>query len=905
MNSLNDTEEVQTDQESSVEHPHSASWEPIKANPTHATAQPHKKSASWEPIVNDVPKNSKIFKYIPKEKWDQLSEKEKETVKDYLGGAGGFPTIPGILSGLTLGVSEKIPGMELEPWERKRWGGTTGKIVGAAGPIGVLSKLWGAGAAYGLSKTPQAFQALRAAQVGTQIASTVGTGFTYKGLSDAIEKEEMPSFSDMAEEGVEWGLLDAGLMILGAGGRFVSSLIKKSRSSGKPTWKVLNESLVQARQAGEDFTVPERTAAKVLSILEEPAEAAKGPIEQTVSTIEAKEMGAKRAAEGKEPLFKAKFESEPSKGVPLKGKQITPDTTAENVRNLSTRMGELSKEQAPKVAAQSEEALAIKEVESELSQRYPRTVTKLDLGSNIKTEISTKLDLLHEEASKIYDEVAADMKGVKDVAKKFIKALRKQKTEIRFSAGKKLASRAKGQEQVDQIISDALHDLGYESSTKPIEPSDIRRLIEVIKRMNKSAIYDETVSSYKKVLNKLVQEGKEELRSLLKKHKPESLAKYEQAEKLWRDLGKRYENPVMLKIRGETQPERIAEAIKSPSKMRALKNVLSPESYERMEAESLEHLRGLKGDKAQKYLREAGPHLSPDAKAMADRIVNPKLSKGKSLRQEIMSDLDTAKSNATRPERLLRKWQDKEGNQAIREALKGDPNEKAILEYLSGQSFFDNFGATLNKDNGIINFSKLNERLSNPLFIKDIRQIAGEEGVAFIRDLEQISKTLKKQTDLAKKIEDLKNLPKLSDYGKQQHLQRVAATQEKISVPGKIHKQLSETIKKTEVAGKQPYGEHKLSEAARRREPLKFKFNDYYNKFGTPTKVILHGLGITLATKPYAAAMVTKLIYGLVKKKSGRVALKRLYQTPVSQTPVKFLAAYNAFDKAMSENEER
>jgi hypothetical protein len=185
----------------------------------------------------------------------------------------------GALSGLTLGLSEKIPALRPEPGEH---GVLFGEFLGSVLPIEGLAKVIGwplvklAGSSPKYKAALESFLRITGLESmiptgGAEIlnkALTMGaTGALYEGAKEGIKTGELPSAQDLVEHGASWALLDMALNSTGLYGRFASALKNQPGSPVKKLKELLNkvdlqeknpEVLKQKLKTAIDEIVPEK-----------------------------------------------------------------------------------------------------------------------------------------------------------------------------------------------------------------------------------------------------------------------------------------------------------------------------------------------------------------------------------------------------------------------------------------------------------------------------------------------------------------------------------------------------------------------------------------------------------------------------------------------------------------------
>lgn len=155
----------------------------------------------------------------------------------------------GIISGLTLGLSEKIPA--LQPREDEH-GVLFGEFLGSVLPIEGIAKIVGypllklAGKSAVYKNGLEAFSRMAGLDslfqiVGHEPVTKAGimavTGAAYQGSKEAIQTGELPSAEELTKYAAEWAAFDAVLQSFGLAGRFA----KLAKESGGNTANKINE----------------------------------------------------------------------------------------------------------------------------------------------------------------------------------------------------------------------------------------------------------------------------------------------------------------------------------------------------------------------------------------------------------------------------------------------------------------------------------------------------------------------------------------------------------------------------------------------------------------------------------------------------------------------------------------
>ena len=172
---------------------------------------------------------------IPREDLKKMSARERYEYaqelnlhREYMQSKG---VTKGLISGLTFGLSEKIPALRPQEGEH---GALFGEFLGSILPIEGLAKVisWPllklAGSSPVYKKGLEAF---------ARITGMGATGATYEGIKEGFKTGELPSAEDLAKHGAAWAALETALQ--GAG--YLARFISKMREAGGSTAEKVNE----------------------------------------------------------------------------------------------------------------------------------------------------------------------------------------------------------------------------------------------------------------------------------------------------------------------------------------------------------------------------------------------------------------------------------------------------------------------------------------------------------------------------------------------------------------------------------------------------------------------------------------------------------------------------------------
>lgn len=757
--------------------------------------------------------------------------------------AGTAEGMRGFLSGASFGFSEKIPGLKTQ---EGNLASQTGEVVGSFIPISALSKVFSNPLTKLASKSPVLTNQLKSL---ANLTGAFTTGGVYGATTEAVKNKKMPSTDDFLEHGATWALLDGALQATGGLFNFTKSLLSKAKKTKQPAWKVINETMNELKQEGVDLSNPERVQAKAMSILEE------GAPEAAKATNEVAENAKKLSERKVEQQFFNKLENQP-------GESYLPESF-----------------EATEVIENAEK----NEIDKSLDAFSERVPSKKQLGENIKAGIESSMKEAEGQYNPLYQEAeeAASFKygnaeNTAKVAGDLLKNLEALKT------------LPEGFEEVIKILKTALTDAGIIIGRNEkglieniIHESDVSgdKLMELGRRLNKIIRYDLPYKHVQDRLKPVVQAIKQDVKNLLKNDK-EALAKYEKAEKTFMESANKHGKDTLYKIRRMEEGEKITNLIKNPSTLADLKEVLPPSRFTQVERELLEHFKDMREDRARALYRELRPSLSQDAQALAEEIIDAKVPKSEATRLEslrnkardtILNDLSRSTLTGERPNATLSLWKTKEGQALVKDALKDNPNKKEVIDYLSNQSLKDATASFINPDN-TINFKKFNEFLKDPAFISNIRLMAGEEGVNFIKQIET----------LANKAE------------------RNLATVEKNIGKGTA-KQRAEIERAMEGRGKSKIKDIKRKNIEANKNSLLYRMDDILQSYGIKTKGLLALLGISKFGIPgvLESAAIFEVFNKMLKSKKLQRAIKDIAGPRLD--PRALFLTYENLDKVMEE----
>ncbi len=826
--------------------------------------------------------------------WEQISYgQELEREQDF---ESRKRMSKGLLSGASFGATENIPGFQTSNEPEEVFGQAVASIPG-------IEFLWGRLAkplVNVASKSPVFAKQL------SSLARIVGwgeVGAAEAGLKN-LAKGEVPSLDQMIEHGVEWAAIDTALQSLGLGGKFAAKMLGL-----KNPFKTVNKISQKVSQLPDK--TPEKVSELAFDILNKEAESASKALELLSPKEVPKSKTELSALDrfGQEEQVKRSLQAGEVKREPFEIK-------------FDLREPRLPQTSADKFIQEVENS-GIEEGLNKFSERSP---TEQQLGESTKSSIETEFREAEKQYTRLYEEVDEVAQGIKISPKKAIAVADEILNDINS-----IKTRPEGYSKVISTLNDSLVDMGYQvqefngkfhifdSSGNRLDPKalklyanvPLKNVMELGKRLNKIADYDIIGPSIKNKLKPVAKTIKKEIVEALPKDAAE---KYIQAERKYGQTAERFGNEDVMRIRSEGSPEKIAEIIDKPSTFDRLKGSVSKDQFKKIERELLHKMNEMSYDKAGKFLREFDSKLSKEARDQAQNILSSKKPKIKTKQQEIsnkfkeglINEFGKSFESGLRPEKALKLWSTPKGRYFIKDALKGNPEGRRIVKYLKRQSFADNIQSFV-KD-GKIDFKQVNEMMKDRNFIESIRDVAGDDGVRFLRNLEKTTQKLERNFNLGKSIKERGE----RETGKGKELIKKAKERnlvEKVKRPKEI--EAAEAImpktkeEKRELAdqikSKSEKGKSILKRMVESDYPLKTKIDSILEYMGLPLQTVL---GVLL---PYK--------YGLLKGVGSLVASKYLYklisnprtrkfyeQAANNKEPAKFISALFALDSSLEDS---
>lgn len=820
------------------------------------------------PIENEAPDSNKGFVERSFENFGKGLSYQSQ-ISNTVTPEGAAKLGKGLASGATIGLSENIPGFKTgdTPVEEMS------KFFGSFAPIGAISK----GVNY--LNTPLFKVAKSSPILSKQLTSLLEifgmgeAGATYKAAED-IFKGKMPTADDMLTHGTEWALLDTVLKSLGVSGQFISKLVNKDKGKTKSGYSALNEFITQNK---EDFTTPERVAAKVLSFLEEQ------PNKKAIPNKFSESFALKNSEN--------KFIQDSKKTeIPFAPTETSKDLSNTKFKRdsfdlVANKIEMNAQEYLPtKIKADDiEKKILDTGNEAALEEISPRAANDQELGMNVTNEIEKSIEDAEKKYQPKYEEVKTKAVNIQHTPRKTIQLAHDILEEITS-----LKTRPEGYQKVINNINSALSDMGYyvkdfegnpaifnslgkKIDMKPLElflEVPLSKSIELGKRLNKIIDFDIVGTSIKNRLKPVGKSLKKEVISILEKSDPNAARLLREADLDYAEAASKFGRDSIRKIRAEEAKEKITTLLKSPTAIKDLKSVVSPKQFSQIEREILENLKDMSLINAKNLLRNVSPHLSPKANTLARNIVEgkiptPKLvpSQRQRLKSEFMTSLSKDIIQGQRPQNALDLWKTKQGQAFIMDSLKGNPNKENVLEYLKRQSFFD-FAKSILTPEGKVDFKKFKQLLNDPATRYNLELVGGKDAVQFFDNLENFSNKLDKNLRIRENLPLDKIPTPKSERGKD--LLRKASENlrqpSKESIVGK-EKIKEKVSREKESTGK--FGEALLKKKAYKEAPVFFKAKEFFEGLPDTVKIVggLFGLFTYGPLKYLGAAKATQFLY--------------------------------------------
>lgn len=809
----------------------------------------------------------------------------------------------GLIAGSTLGLSKLVPG--LKPGDNIAALGS--EFIGSFIPINALSRFIAAPLINIASKSP-VFQSQL-----SSLASMMGmaaTGAVVGGLEEATESGEfkMPSTEDVVAHGAIWGAIDAAVRGAGFTGRFAKALYNAVKGSGSTEAKMMNElaSRIGTETLGES---PEKISEKAMQILDE--------LSQQKST---KELSLPEKIPSKtEKISEEVFDNTQKLAGDLQNKKAVKLDFSKSDQKIPEPYfpGEFESE---KIA----DEVINTEVNQAIEEYAPAAENEMAFGKDVIADIEATNKKVEETYDKLYqDATKGTANKVADVEKTAdsILAQLKNLSEHDFKTA------PEGYKKVSGQLMSMLEDLGYTvihdvngKIDKIIKVGDVNlnKVIELKRRGNKLVNYDLKGTGAQDFLKQPLHNLRSDIRNGYgPKSSPERKA-FEQAETMFGENAEKLKRQAAKTARYTEKPESIARLVRTPSGLQDVKQVVSPEQFKKIERSLLDHMQKMEEGRARNFYKELRPQLSRDAQAIAEQIIESKIpaktpGKMELMRQKIktsfMDDLAQSSITGERPDKALKLWKTKEGQQIIKEALKDNPNKKEILDYLTDQSFKD-FSESIMDSEGKIDFKKLKKFVNDPATIENLRMIGGEDAITFLRQSEQLSSRVDRNLSIIKGRIDkgsLKDRKEVEEALRAKYKDRLAREKKKTKAEAISEELISPKGAKgrKELEGlASERGSQKLGKIAQERQSNDIfrKFEDWAKSLSEGNKVLMTIFGIKFlgASTLGGGIIAAKALEKAIKSPALRAAYRRAASSK-AESPLYFM---NAMEQISKEEED-
>jgi len=839
----------------------------------------------------------------------------EDPLREFQGSKETFKELPrGVLSGATAGYSELIH----PSFVPKGHAGEATKMLGSLAPITKGAKLLSYPLKKAAEKSPIIAKGLQS------FADLVGlstAGGIYGALEESAEKTKeagefvAPTLDDVLDHGLTWAALDAGLKALGWTGRFAKALAQKALSTGKTSEQLMKE---LASQVGTD-----NVAAKAISILEEK------PLELIEREIK---LSAGEAPGKTEQLAASEFANRTEeRGVDLRTRKIEK----QEFDKLNTGEASTPEPYLPAAFEVETEKVGEEALNSDLNKRIEsvsqRATTEKELGENIQKDLEKTIEKEKRKTDAEYEIARVGEEGKFPKTKSTANAIVEEIKKIE-AGGIELTPEGYAKAKSDLLK--MLTDIGYGVETNEAgqiiraienERKSLSQLIEVKRRGNNIVNYDLLDTSAKDFLKNPLYNLRQNIRTGYGPKSSKARRAFEKAEQMHGEFAEKKNRKIIRSARLSETPESLAKKIRTPSGLADIKQVSSPEQFAQIERELLEYMRGQNQERVAALYRELRPSLTEDTRSITEQIIDSKAPKAsptrkvaqrQAIQDKALDSIAEATISGKRPKVALDLWKTTEGQQLIKQALENNPNKAEVLKYLHDQSFKD-FAASVVEKDGKINFTKLNEMLKDPATLANLRLEVGEEGVSFLKNLEQMSdrieknasyleRTIAKSTaperkkindelekQYKKRIEQIKEkksalTPEEKIFQENYNTKQKQTFEEKRSVKGReeseqaLREKGKERFKKSREKREAISKQEMEAAEAKERSTLLYKFDDLMSSYGFKAKGILAALGVLKIGTAEGLLLATgyEVISRIVKNKTLRDAVKKASATP-------------------------
>ncbi len=596
--------------------------------------------------------------------------------------------VKGSLSGVSLGLSENIPGLKQD---ENRFGvyGMLGEGLGSALPLFPAARFISSSASKIAQKSPYLKKWLE------PFLDIVGSGVlggVYHGATETLKGNKV-EVEDILTHGALWSTLHAGLVAIGGLRAAGKALYEIATATGVAEKDIIAEAAEVIQHFNIDPNDKEQLATMFDELVKKSAEKGVTPKQfyaemdgpkgfmQDVDGVPTKFFPVKFsetvAGSREEALGQIKLDSfetpeffprEPNvaeralqQELPpaenLQGR-VTPPAKQENIpvaesiihqhpvtpRSLKTRYLEpqdtlitqmtkdvaaLSEPVQPYVRQFADETVNLENtfLNKRVSQSGPLASSKRELGGRVKADINQNIKKTKEQYTPLY--VEAEEKANQIYSS----------SETTGRVGGELlhkieppSTRPKEYNETIKATETALEDAGFKverdkaGTITDIFAEDTPPVSKLMElgRRLGEIIDFETVVPSVKDLLKKLKNAVKEDIRIGLRNDPDALAAWDLAEEAHAKLAEKYDTPSIWKIRETPEGERIAALVEQPSVFRDLKDILTPQQILAVERELLEELSAANEPQAKAMLREFKSMLSRDNAHLAQDIVNAK-----------------------------------------------------------------------------------------------------------------------------------------------------------------------------------------------------------------------------------------------------------------------------------------
>lgn len=385
------------------------------------------------------------FKQLPiSEQLEYLQDVKRE--REYRS-ARGFAK--GAASGLTLGLSEKIPG--LKPEEGEFMTGF-GEFLGSALPISKLYNVLGKPLVSLAARSPIAAKGLQS------LARMTGFGITgaaYETGKETIKTGEVPSAVEVAKYAGQWAAFDGALQILGkAASAFMPKLKSVAQSNNMSERQVLNDVMDGLKERKIDIEKdPEKAIKSAQEILDNYPRKMQGAREERITALKAKETETEKKilepfTEKKEALTERQKETIEKRKKAIQLEEQAFEKKKQDLETKATEIESRGSEQLEKLV-EKEDALKQK-LEEQKSQDAEKLRKQSDKEIQTKTrEIEKKKATYQREIEKQESRAKKDIEAIdRQIAK-----AKTQEAPTKFLENRKESIRAKADKTIEKLKS--------------------------------------------------------------------------------------------------------------------------------------------------------------------------------------------------------------------------------------------------------------------------------------------------------------------------------------------------------------------------------------------------------------------------------------------------------------------